>query len=424
LGTIAPNPQVSDGFHIRTARSDDLPALPPIEREAAKAFAGLGLIDHLLERTLSLDELAEHQAAGRIWVAADSQDRPVGFAVVSLLDGAAHLEELDVHPSAGKRGLGRRLVDTVCEWAGTQGLPAVTLSTFRDLPWNAPFYARAGFRVLDGHELGPALRRMRTREDHLGVPIDRRVVMRRDVGPGPAARAPVFLTARWEHLAMLNWVVDPSVLRPRVPAGTELDDFAGETWVSMVGFRFLDTRVLGVGIPFHRDFSEVNLRFYVRRTMGSEVRRGVCFVKEIVPRRAIAAVARALYGERYVALPMRHELSPERVAYDWRFRGRWHRIGLRPVGTPAPVVPGSAEAFITEHYWGYAAQRRGGTVEYRVEHPPWRVWQADEATFTCDVGRLYGPEFAVALSAPPRSAFLAEGSAVEVRRGVPILGRQ
>lgn len=412
---------MSERFHIRTARPDDLPALPPIERAAAKVFAGLGLIDHLLERTLSLDELGEHQAAGRIWVAADADDRPVGFAVVSLLDGGAHLEELDVHPASGKRGLGRRLVDTVCEWAATQGYAGVTLSTFRDLPWNAPFYARAGFRILESHELGPALRRMRTREDHLGVPIDRRVVMRREVGPGQAVRAPVFLTANWSQLAMLNWVVDPAILRPRVPAGTTLDTFAGETWLSMVGFQFLDTRVLGVGIPFHRDFDEVNLRFYVRREVGSEVRRGVCFVKEIVPRRAIAAVARALYGERYVALPMRHELSPERVAYSWRFRGRWHTLGVRPVGPPAPCAPDSAEAFITEHYWGYAAQRGGGTVEYRVEHPPWLVRQVEHATFTCDAGRLYGPEFAVALSGPPRSAFLAEGSPVEVRRGVPIL---
>lgn len=412
---------MSDAFHIRTARADDLPALPPIERAAARLFVGLGLIDHLLDRTLSVDELADHQAAGRVWIAADADDRPVGFAVVSLLDGAAHLEELDVHPSFGQRGLGRRLVDTVCDWAAAHGFPAVTLSTFRDLPWNAPFYAHAGFRVLASHELGPDLRRMRMREDQLGVPIDRRVVMRRDVGPGPAARASVFLTARWTHLAMLNWVVDPAVLEPRVPAGTTLDAFGGDTWISMVGFRFLDTRVLGVGIPFHRSFDEVNLRFYVRRTVGTDVRRGVCFVKEIVPRRAIAAVARRLYGERYVALPMRHELSAEQVRYAWRFRGRWHHLGLRPIGEPASCTPDSAEAFITEHYWGYAAQRRGGTVEYRVEHPPWRVWQAEDATFTCDVARLYGPELAEVLSAPPRSAFLAEGSAVQVRRGVPIV---
>jgi hypothetical protein len=118
---------------------------------------------------------------------------------------------------------------------------------------------------------------------------------------------------------------------------------------------------------------------------------------------------------------MRHERTEGRVRYAWRFRGRWHHVGLRPVGEPAICADGSAEAFITEHYWGYAAQRGGGTVEYRVEHPPWRVWQAEDATFTCDVGRLYGPEFAVALSGPPRSAFLAEGSPVEVRRGVRIV---
>ncbi len=411
---------MNDEFRIRTARPDDLAALPAIERAAARLFVGLGLIDHLLERTLSLDELGQHQAAGRVWVAVGGDDRPVGFAVASVLDGAAHLEELDVHPSAARRGLGRRLVETVCAWASAQSLPAVTLSTFRDIPWNAPFYATAGFRILAGHELGLDLRAMRTREDRLGVPIDRRVVMRRDLVPAPVDRGGVFLTARWAHLVMLNWPIDPAVLAPLVPAGTVLDTFAGATWISMVGFRFLDTRVLGVGIPFHRNFDEVNLRFYVRRELDAEVRRGVVFVKEIVPRRAIAAVARSLYGERYTALPMRHDIGPAQVAYAWRYRGRWHQLALCPVGDPGALVPGSAEAFITEHYWGYASQRRGGTVEYRVEHPPWRVSQATGATFTCDVASLYGPAFAGALAGPPHSAFLAEGSPVEVRRGVRI----
>src|SRR5262249_5878550 len=142
----------------------------------------------------------------------------------------------------------------------------------------------------------------------------------------PAGR---FLTANWRALAMLNYTIDPAVLRPYVPAGTELDVWNGRTFVSMVGFRFLETRLRGGAVPFHVRFEEVNLRFYVRRLVRDGWRRGVVFVKEIVPRRAIAWVARIAFGERYVALPMRHEVvlpagtDAGRVAYEWRWRGRW-----------------------------------------------------------------------------------------------------
>jgi hypothetical protein len=147
----------------------------------------------------------------------------------------------------------------------------------------------------------------------------------------------------------------------------------------------------------------------------------VVFVKEIVPRPAIAWTARVLYGERYVAMPMQHRLdyvaaAPASVEYGWRFRGRWQRLGVRPQGAPQPMAPGSEEEFIAEHYWGYANQR-GRTVEYAVEHPPWRVWQVGESWLECDVAGLYGPEFAPFLAGPPSSAFLAEGSAVVVRQG-------
>ena len=114
----------------------------------------------------------------------------------------------------------------------------------------------------------------------------------------------MFLTARWEHVALLSYEVDPALLRPRVPAGTQLDDFEGRSLVSLVGFRFLDTRVWGWAIPFHRDFEELNLRFYVRRPTPEGWRRGVVFVKEIVPRRLIAGVARALYGGDFVPFLM------------------------------------------------------------------------------------------------------------------------
>lgn len=231
-----------------------------------------------------------------------------------------------------------------------------------------------------------------------------------------------FLTARWVHLAMLNYPVDPGLLRGRVPAGTELDAFDGRTFVSMVGFQFLDTRVLGLPVPFHRSFDEVNLRFYVRRPTSDGVRRGVVFVKEIVPRAVIAWVARRLYNENYVALRMAHVdevgLAPEpRVAYEWRHGGRTHRLSVRVDGSPVLPADSSEETFITEHYWGYVRQRDGATLEYGVEHPRWRVWRASEAELDCDVAALYGPELAPCLSGPPSSAFLAEGSAVTVRRG-------
>jgi uncharacterized protein YqjF (DUF2071 family) len=223
---------------------------------------------------------------------------------------------------------------------------------------------------------------------------------------------------------MLNYEVDPKVLRTLVPAGTELDDWQGRTFVSVVGFMFLNTRVFGVAIPWHRDFEEVNLRFYVRTKASDGWRRGVVFVKELVPRFAIAMTARIVYGENYVAVPMQHRIegdngsaSPRTVLYSWQFRGRENRIELTVSGNAAEASQGSDAEFITEHYWGYARRRGGRTMEYRVEHPRWRVSRAATARLDCDVARLYGSQFIEFLKPPPSSAFLADGSEVTVFRG-------
>ena len=234
-----------------------------------------------------------------------------------------------------------------------------------------------------------------------------------------------FLTAEWRHLALLNFEADPNVLRPFLPEGTELDTWQGRTFVSLVGFLFLHARVWGVGIPFHRDFEEVNLRFYVRRKADGEWRRGVVFIKELVPRVAIAWTAQVLYGETYLAARMRHRIewekeSPARlraVSYSWWFRGRENRMELSVVGAPQDPDPGSNEEFITEHYWGYARRRGGRTTEYRVEHPRWWVSTASAARLDCDVAGVYGNQFVKFLTAPPASAFLAAGSEVRVFRG-------
>jgi uncharacterized protein YqjF (DUF2071 family) len=232
----------------------------------------------------------------------------------------------------------------------------------------------------------------------------------------------VFLSAEWRSLVMLNYEVDPEILTPFLPAGLELDEWQGRTLVSMVGFRFLRTRLLGCPIPFHRDFPEVNLRFYVRRKCRGEWRRGVVFVREIVPRRAIAAVARFLYGERYVRCPMRHSIAVDagehgRAEYAWFSNGRWHTLGASFSGPARPIPVGSEAEFIFEHYWGYARQRNGATVEYEVRHPRWRAWEAREVIFDCHVANQYGQTFAPTLSAAPVSAFVAEGSEVEVLWG-------
>jgi uncharacterized protein YqjF (DUF2071 family) len=233
-----------------------------------------------------------------------------------------------------------------------------------------------------------------------------------------------FLTARWRQLAMLNYRVDPATLRALVPRGTELDDFRGDHFVSVVGFLFLGTKVRGVPVPFHRDFEEVNLRFYVRREARGELRRGVAFVKELVPRRAIAWLARALYNENYVALPMRHRISPadeapraDSVRYAWQLGAHWHTLSLEAEAQSAAAAADSEERFITEHYWGYARQRDGGTVEYQVEHPPWSVSRAIRASLEANVEQLYGAAFAPLLQGAPASAFLADGSAVAVHQG-------
>ncbi|MEO7794338.1 MAG: DUF2071 domain-containing protein [Thermoanaerobaculia bacterium] len=233
-----------------------------------------------------------------------------------------------------------------------------------------------------------------------------------------------FLTGEWRDLVMLNYEIDPVLVANLIPGGTELELWGGRALVSLVGFRFLRTRVLGFAIPGHRNFEEVNLRFYVRRQAPEGFRRGVVFVKEIVPRFAIAWVARTLYNENYVALPMRHALgrravdAARLVEYRWRLDGRWSRLGVAARATAVVPPPESEAAFITEHYWGYARQRDGGTVEYRVEHPQWEVSAAIESTFECDVAALYGAPFAGFLTGKPESAFVADGSPVTVRRGV------
>jgi uncharacterized protein YqjF (DUF2071 family) len=235
-----------------------------------------------------------------------------------------------------------------------------------------------------------------------------------------------FLTARWEHLVLLNYTVPQRLIAPLVPHGTEIDRFGGDALASLVAFRFADTRLLGWSIPGHRVFPEVNLRFYVSRVGPDGVRRrAVVFVSELVPRFAVAALARAAYNEPYRAVPMAYEsaLDPEHggeVCYAWRSGRHLYALEASVDGPAESLEPGSEAEFVTEHYFGYTRQRDGATLEYGVEHPPWCVWDTARAGFFGPAAALYGDDWGRVLSARPRSAFVAVGSDVTVRRGIRV----
>jgi len=238
-----------------------------------------------------------------------------------------------------------------------------------------------------------------------------------------------FLRAEWKDLVVLSYEADPAVLEPLVPSGLELDRFDGRAYVSLVGFLFLGTSALGVRLPFCQRFEEVNLRFYVRRRGPEGWRHGVVFVKELVPRWAITAGARWLFGEPYRTVPMRslvqaHDAgAPDGrlLEYQWRSGGRWHRLSARAVVRMDPVGTGSRSAFLIERHWGYTA-RRGGTLEYRVRRPGWRVCAASDPLLEADTRAVFGPVFGPMLEGPPASAVVADGSPVTVSHGARISG--
>lgn len=229
-----------------------------------------------------------------------------------------------------------------------------------------------------------------------------------------------FLTARWEDLIMANYEVDPSLLESRLPAGTSLDLHEGKCFVSLVGFMFLDTRVLDFLVPFHVNFEEVNLRFYVVREAEGEIRRGVVFVKEIVPKGAIAAVARSLYGEPYERWAMSNERSDTHVGYNWSKGACANSVSVtRGASLGVPSADSHGE-FIIEHYWGYTKRGGNRTDEYRVEHPKWELFEAVDPDIDVDFGCTYGEEFAFLNDHQPFSILLAKGSEIVVNKGETI----
>jgi len=234
----------------------------------------------------------------------------------------------------------------------------------------------------------------------------------------------IILTADWMYLVMLNYAVDSSILERYVPPGTSPETFEGKTYLSMVGFEFNRSHLLGVPMLFHRAFVEVNLRFYVQRSS----RRGVVFIRELVPNFAVAAVARFAFNEKFSSVPMWHRIDAQfqsstvDAEYGWGSGPRRCSMRIETEGPSFLPAEGSLSHFISEHYWGYTAQSDGGTVEFEVRHPQWRIREAKRAVLQGSMAEIYGKEIAQALAGEPDSAFLADGSAVTVFRGKRISG--
>lgn len=225
---------------------------------------------------------------------------------------------------------------------------------------------------------------------------------------------------------MLNYEVDPEILKPYLPATTILDLWQGKALVSMVGFMFLDTRVSGIKWPWHVNFEEVNLRFYVKHFDGKEWKRGAVFVSEIVPKSLIVLIANNLYKEHYRSLPMRHSVTAvedghTQYLYEWKLGGKWNKLGVTASSHFEPIAPESPEEFIFEHYWGYNSLSPAKTMEYQVEHISWQVANVKDWVFDADVVELYGEQFAPYLQGKPYSAFFANGSEISVRVGEKIM---
>jgi uncharacterized protein YqjF (DUF2071 family) len=233
-----------------------------------------------------------------------------------------------------------------------------------------------------------------------------------------------FLTAKWLDLVMANYTVEPSLLSEFVPEGTELDFWNGECYASLVAFKFFETRVLGLPVPFHRNFLEVNLRFYVRRETGNEIRRGVVFIKEIVPRRAIAMIARYAYGEPYETWKMRLLQNEKQLAYSWSNNDCENSVAVESGENMGVPETNSHGEFIIEHYWGYTKRSSSRTDEYKVEHPKWELFGVENAQIAIDFGKTYDERFAFLSEQQPKSILLAKGSEISVYKGAKLVNSE
>ncbi len=227
-----------------------------------------------------------------------------------------------------------------------------------------------------------------------------------------------FLTAQWNDLILINYVIDPKKIEKYVPKGTELDLWEGKCYISLIGFMFEEVKVLGIKVPYHVNFEEVNLRFYVKRFENGQWKRGVVFIKEIVPKKAISIVANTLYNEHYSTLPMKHSRTEDETSkffkYEWKKEEKWNFISMKTNNVLLPIEVNSEVEFITEHYFGYTKFNENKTIEYEVTHPRWHQLEVLDCEIKVDFKSIYGSDFSFLQDLTPTSTFFAKGSAITI----------
>jgi uncharacterized protein YqjF (DUF2071 family) len=228
-----------------------------------------------------------------------------------------------------------------------------------------------------------------------------------------------FLTARWKNLALINYEIDATRLEKYVPNGTEIDFWNDRCYISLVSFMFEDVKISGLKIPFHINFEEVNLRFYVKRFENGEWKRGVVFIKEIVPKPALTIVANTIYKEHYQTLHMNHSISENKqekidFVYQWKTENKWNTILIETQKEPIEIEANSEAEFITEHYFGYTKVNKEKTFEYEVKHPRWQQYRVTNHNLDVDFKKTYSKEFEFLNNQKPISVMLAVGSEISV----------
>ena len=228
------------------------------------------------------------------------------------------------------------------------------------------------------------------------------------------------MTADFRYLIFANYAVDRELLEPRLPDGVQLHLLNGKAYLSLVAFLFENLHVQSLPAPFHQQFEEVNLRFYVRsRKDHNEEKNGVVFIREIVPKAMLAAAARVLFNEKYMTLPMEHHFQTgheqiNTVEYSWQ-TGKKSFIRVAFKNDWRYPETGSSQHFFMTRPYGFTRLEEGGTNEIQMEHPLWRVASVLDFATDYDIPSVFGEEFVPFLTLRPASIFVAEGSKVEVQ---------